>query len=270
MNTSKIFQQFVDDIKKTFPTEEPGLDLEKDVKYFETLFPSALKIFQREDGFFIEETRRMFGVNMTDLWLRAGDAKELFWKHMQACLVGAFMHGDIKEKIGPMIDVIKKVLAGSGHQTDEISKLLEDKNSEGHFKKILDYVMDTRIAKVFMQVVEEIDIKDLELNFENPHEILEIVKNPEHPTMQRVIRKIQLIVKDKIQKGNLTQQQILREIEGIKAKITSTFGNVFNEMLGGGAQTEIPSEVMMGNSPEARRQRMLARLQKKQREKNLR
>jgi len=55
MNTSKIFQQFVDDIKKTFPTEEPGLDLEKDVKYFETLFPSALKIFQREDGFFIEE-----------------------------------------------------------------------------------------------------------------------------------------------------------------------------------------------------------------------
>uniref|UniRef100_A0A6C0CIN1 Uncharacterized protein n=1 Tax=viral metagenome TaxID=1070528 RepID=A0A6C0CIN1_9ZZZZ len=269
MDTTKIFQQFVDDIKKTFPSEEPVVDVEKDVKYFETLFPSALKIFQRDDGFFIEEPRRMFGVNMTDLWLRAGDSKELFWKHMQASLLGSFMHGDIKEKIGPMIDVIKKVLSGTGNQSDEINKILEDKNSESHFKRILDYVMDTRIAKVFMQVVEEIDIKELELNFDNPQEILDMVRNPEHPTMQRVIQKLQAIVKDKVQKGNLTQQQILREIEGIKAKITSVFGNVFNEALGG-TQSEIPSSVMMGNSPEARRQRMLARLQKKQREKNSR
>jgi len=59
----------------------------------------------------------------------------------------------------------------------------------------------------------------------------------------------------------------LREVEAIKAKITSVFGNMFLNTLGGG-NGGINSADMMGNSPEARRQRMLARLQKKQREKN--
>jgi hypothetical protein len=56
-------------------------------------------------------------------------------------------------------------------------------------------------------------------------------------------------------------------MEAVKAKITSIFGNIFNDALGG-RQTDIPSAALLGNSPEARRQRMLARLQKKQREKN--
>jgi len=269
MDTTKIFQSFVDDIKKAFPSEEPKLDIENDVKYFETLYPSALKILQRDDGFFLEETRKMFGVNMTDLWLRVGESKELFWKHIQMCLLGSFMHGDIKDKISPIIDVFKKYFGSGAGQNDEISKILEDKDSEGHFKKILDYVMNTRIAKMFMEVVEQLDVRELELNFENPQEIINMVRNPEHPTMQRIVSKIQNIIKAKMQSGNLTQQQIVSEIEGIKAKVTSLFGNIFNEALGG-TRSEIPAEVMMGNSPEARRQRMLARLQKKLRDKNSR
>jgi hypothetical protein len=41
----------------------------------------------------------------------------------------------------------------------------------------------------------------------------------------------------------------------------------FNEAMGLN-RGETPAAVLVGNSPEARRQRMLARLQKKQRDKN--
>jgi hypothetical protein len=45
------------------------------------------------------------------------------------------------------------------------------------------------------------------------------------------------------------------------------FGNIFNDAIGG-RKADVPSSVMIGNSPEARRQRMLARLQRKVQEKN--
>jgi hypothetical protein len=60
---------------------------------------------------------------------------------------------------------------------------------------------------------------------------------------------------------------IIREIETIKAKVIDLFGNVFKDALGG-RRAEVPSAVMVGNSPEARRARMIARLQRKLRDKN--
>ena len=58
------------------------------------------------------------------------------------------------------------------------------------------------------------------------------------------------------------------EIEAIKAKVMSLFGNVFNDALGGRRQGNVPAAAIMGNSPEARRQRMIARMQRKLQEKN--
>ena len=96
---------------------------------------------------------------------------------------------------------------------------------------------------------------------------METLRDPENPKMKRIINKIQGLIQEKMQRGELSQQQLIGEIEAIKAKVQSLFGNVFNDMLGG-RRADVPSNVLMGNSPEARRQRMLARLQKKQRDKN--
>jgi hypothetical protein len=96
---------------------------------------------------------------------------------------------------------------------------------------------------------------------------MDILRNPEHPVMKKVITKIKNVIQQKMQRGEISQQMITSEVEGIKAKLQSLFGNVFNDMLGG-RRADVPSTVLMSNSPEARRQRMLARLQKKQRDKN--
>jgi hypothetical protein len=47
----------------------------------------------------------------------------------------------------------------------------------------------------------------------------------------------------------------------------SLFGNIFNDALGG-RKSDVSASTLMANSPEARRQRMIARMQRKVREKN--
>jgi hypothetical protein len=134
---------------------------------------------------------------------------------------------------------------------------------------MFEYVTNLRSAKIFGNILEEIDIPSLGISLDNPTELLQMVRDPDNPVMQKAVGTVQRLLKQKLEGGQLTQQQLMSDIEGIKAKIQSLFGNVFNEMLGG-RQNNAGSGVMMSNSPEARRQRMLMRLQRKQREKTQR
>lgn len=127
--------------------------------------------------------------------------------------------------------------------------------------------MNSRLVKIFTTFMKTIDIGDFELNFDNPAELIELLKDPENPKIKGVITKIQGIIKDKVRKGEIDQKVIMTEVEAIKAKIMGLFGNIFNDALGG-RKADVPSAVLTGNSPEARRQRMIARLQRKLHEKN--
>jgi hypothetical protein len=272
MNSQPIFKSFAELLKKTCPEKEPAVNVDIDLKSFEIFYPEILKVIKKDDSIFSVE-RNVFGINISDAWKTEGDKTEL-WKQFHTCLLTSFLHGDIKEKITPFVDMFKSYWAGTGAAgagagSDEINKILNDAESESKFKEILTFISETRIAKLFMSVIEQIDITDIGLNFENPDEFVEIIKNPEHPISAKIIARIQTIIKAKVQRGEITQRQIEGEIEQIKTKLASIFGNMFKEALGLGGGAEVPPTVLMGNSPEARRQRMIARLQKKQREKNL-
>lgn len=271
METKPVFDAFYKDIQTTFFENLPDSDEDVDttVKHIETTYyPHLIKILQR-DGTFFDSPISFRSVDISTLWKNNEANRDAIWKHVLMCVLASFFHGDFKEKIGTVFSAMKGMWAGSGQENDEISRILEDEKSEDYFKEILEYLQETRLAKIFMKLVEEIDVSEFDLNFENPQELVDILRNPEHPKMKKVISKIQGMIQDKMQRGEFTQQQIVSEIEGIKAKVQSLFGNVFNDMLGG-QRAEVPAHVLMGNSPEARRQRMLARLQKKQREKNSR
>jgi len=269
MEASKVFEDFASDLKTAFSISIAKIDVEETAKHIEKhFFPQVLKIVQKDDSFFAEE-RMLFGTNLSSLWSSgetSSKTKDAIWKHVQLCCIASFMHGDIKEKISTMMDMFKGVFAG---KNDEISKILEDESSQGHFKEILEFVMETKLAKLCMKMAEELDMSDFDINVENPEDLIAMLKNPEHPMIKKVVAKVQGLIKDKIRTGAITHEQIVREIETVKAKVMSLFGNVFGEALGG-KKGDIPASAMMGNSPEARRQRMVARLQKKLREKNSR
>lgn len=264
MDIVQIINNFVNELKSEFPDIQiPEYTVDGVVADIEENYTThILKILQKDESFF-SEPRMLLGVNLSN------HVTENTWKNLQACIFASFLHGDLKEKLGKILDTVKGLWNSSGQQNDEISRILNDENSEGYLQEMIDFLSETRIAKLCMQLFEEIDFDDMasELNFENPNEIIEMIKNPENPVMKRIIGRIQGTLQQKLERGEFTQQQITGEIEAIKLKIQSLFGNVFNEMLGG-RRAEVPSTVLMGNSPEARRQRMLARLQKKQRDKN--
>jgi len=266
MDALLVFKSLAELVKKTCPDKNPVVDVAADVKSFETFYPEVLKVIQKDVSIFNVE-RTVFGVNISDAWKVEGDKDEL-WKHLHTSLLTSFLQGDIKEKITPLVDMFKSYWSGTRTENEEINKILNDSESENKLKEILTFISETRIAKLFMSIIEQIDITEIGFNFERPEEIIEIIKNPEHPIAAKIITRIQNIIKAKAQRGEITQRQIEAEIEQIKSKVTSVFGNMFKEAMGvGGGGAEVPPTVLMGNSPEARRQRMIARLQKKQREK---
>jgi hypothetical protein len=269
MDTQQTFDAFLADLRSAFPelvdTKEYSIDAE--VKNLEsTFYPAIMKILQRDDTFF-EEDRVFCGVNISPLWKAAESSRDAIWKHIQMCLFASFLHGDLKDKVSTIVNTLKGMWNMSGQQNDEISQVLNDDKAEDKFQELLSYLTETRLAKIFTKMVEEFDISEFELNFENPQDIIDMFRNQDHPTMKRIIAKVQGLIQAKLQQGAFTQQQLVNEIEDIKRKIQGLFGNMFNEMLGG-TRSEIPVEYLRGGSPEARRARMLYRLQKQRLEKN--
>lgn len=267
MDAKVVFDGFLKDLHTAFNISIPEYSIDTEVSALEErYYPEVVKILQRDAGFF--DTDRLFcGINLSELWRREETQHETIWKHVQVCMIASFMHGDIREKIGKLTSTFKSIWNSSGQENEEVNRILNDEKSEDYLKEILDYVMETRLAKIFTQLVEEFDISDIELNFNNPQELIDTLRNPESPIMKKVVTRVQAMIQRRMERGEFTQSQLVSEIEGIKAKITGLFGNIFNEALGG-RRADVPSGVLMGNSPEARRQRMLARLQRKQRDKN--
>jgi hypothetical protein len=270
MEASQIFNEFLKDLKTTFTDivpESVELNVEIEVKNIETNYYSHLPKILQKDVEFFDDNRIFAGIDLSKCWGSSKstlEVKERLWKGLQLCMFAAFLHGDIKEKVSTIFSTIKGLW---GEKDDEISKILSDEKSEGRLMELIEFVMNTRMCKTFMKIMEEFDIADLELNLENPAELMETLKNPDNPAVRKLAQKFQRILQEKFRRGDFTQAQMTTEIETIKAKATALFGNIFNDALGG-RRGDIPAEVLMGNSPEARRQRMIARLQKKLREKN--
>jgi len=258
MDVVEIFGQFRKDV---FPDEEAEVKISEVVAEFESFLPQIVKIIQKDETFFDEE-RLVFGRNISKV-----DNREAVWKNLVPCMIASFMHGDIRKKVGKISEIIKNVWNASGQENDAVTSILNDEKSEGRFQEILDFIMNSRLVKIFTNFMKTVDIGDLELNFDNPAELIELLKDPENPKIKGVITKIQSIIKDKVRKGEIDQKVIMTEVEAIKAKIMGLFGNIFNDALGG-RKADVPSAVLTGNSPEARRQRMIARLQRKLHEKN--
>jgi len=185
-------------------------------------------------------------------------------------LLYAILNGNPKEKFGAIFEQLKEALPGS--RQDEVMKILEDEDTQNSLKEILDLVMNTRLASVIGDLIQSIKFEDLDINFEDPDELIRLMQNPQDSeALKEIMSRAQEILRDRIETGKINQQELIREIEMLRAKMTSTFGKYMNEMVVGQReqpQTGNTSRQILSNSPEARRARMLARLQRKLGEKS--
>jgi len=198
------------------------------------------------------------------------DGSDESWQKVRMALLYAVLHGNPKEKFGAIFEQIKGAIPG-GRQ-DEVMAILENEETQDSIKEIIDLVMNTRLASVIGDLVQSVKFEDLDINLEDPDELIRLMQNPhDSDALKTIMQRAQEILKERIESGKINQQELIREIEMLRAKMTSSFGKYMNEMVIG--QREQPatgntSRQILSNSPEARRARMMARLQRKLGEKS--
>lgn len=227
----------------------------------DTFLPHVLRVLKK-DNTLLAEVELFPSVKVP--W--TGSEEE--WSMLNMAILYSVLHGDPKEKFGKIFEAVKGVLPG---ESDEISKILDDEETKNSFQEILELVMNTRLASLMGDIAQSVRYDDLEIDLDNPEKVLELLRNPQESVVLKVLtERAQEALKERIESGKINQQELVREVEMLRAKFQSSFGKYLNEMVvgdAGGGTTGNTSQQILSNSPEARRARMMARLQKKQKEK---
>jgi len=227
----------------------------------DTFLPHVLRVLKK-DNTLLAEVELFPGVKVP--W--QGTDEE--WSLLNMALLYSVLHGDPKEKFGKIFETMKGILPSG---SDDISKILEDEENKNSFQEILELVMNTRLASLMGDIIQSVRYDDLELDLEDPEKLIAILRNPQESVAIKVLtERAQEALKERIQSGKINQQELVREVEMLRAKFQSSFGKYLNEMVvgdAGGGTTGNTSGQILSNHPEARRARMMARLQKKQKEK---
>jgi hypothetical protein len=230
----------------------------------DTFLPHVLRVLNK-DNILLTEVQVFPGVQVP--W--TGTDEE--WKLLQMALLYSVLHGDPKEKFKTLLDAVKGLIPGGSSHADEITKILEDEETKDSLQEMLELVMSTRLAGLIGEIAASFEVSDLGIDLENPEQLLELLRNPQgSEALNEIAERAKMLLEEKIKSGKINQQELIREVEMLRAKFTSSFGKYLNEMIvgdGGGGTTGNTSAQILSNTPDARRARMVARLQKKQKEK---
>lgn len=259
MDPTETLNSFLTELRTSYPeTAFQDVNVEINIRELEAMYPHALRILQKDPEFFSLDTLTMFGVNLSEL-----DADEPIWKGIHMCLFSSVFHGDMKDKMDLILNTAKSLWSSSGQTNDEVDRILNDENTKDHMQEVFDYVTNLRSAKVFLEILEEIDFTTIGIPLDNPADMMAMARNPEHPAVKKAIARVQAVLKHKMDRGEITQTQLMNDIEGIKLKVRGMFGDAFNEALGlGGRREGVPAAVLSGrksHGSEAARMRLQAR-----------
>jgi hypothetical protein len=257
MDAKKLFKAFLNDLRTDFSSEEFKYSESEIADFEEMITPKILKVVQHDKTMF-EESFEVFGKDVAPL-LRIYSKLDKYWKHIQSCAFASFLSGNIKGKISKLLESFKDSFGG---KESELDKVLGTEESRVKVSEILEFVMSTKLAKVVASLVETIDISSLGIDFENPEDMLRSIQEPSNKIMETVMKKVKDELDTRLRRGDFTKEQLVRDIENIKVKVQEAFGDMFNDMLGG-RKADVPSAAILGNTPEARRARMIARMRRK-------
>ena len=230
----------------------------------DTLLPHLLRVLQKDDTL-LAEIELFPGIKVE--W----EGNDENWRRLHMALVYSVFHGNPKEKFGKILEAVKGALPGGSSQADEVQKILEDEETQSSISEMFELVMSTRLVSLVGDVIQSVSMADIDFNFEDPEQLLAMLRNPQdHPVLNDLMERAKMILEDRIKSGKINQDELRRDIEKIRAKLQSSFGKYLNDALVGeaeGPRTGNTAQQILSSHPDARRARMLARLQRKQQEK---
>jgi len=271
-----ILRDCLDNLVKEFPgitlhecyTGE--MNYQSEVDYIkQQIQPLFMQIVQKDKAIFAEPQYFLRGLDFS-LLMKDASAKqeEALWTYIRMFLVCSYLGADIMDTVKSMWT---KVTGKT--ETSEVDDVLNDETMKSGIEDLLETLKDTKLMKLGMEVLENLDVTKLGLNeidFTDIHGLLEMAKNPDHPVTKRAISVVQGLIEQKMKNGSLKKEEFIAEVEMLKEKFKQSLGKVFKtELFGdGGEGPTNDSATIVSNHPDARRARMLARMQKKVRDRN--
>jgi hypothetical protein len=272
MDVQTILKDCLQEICTDFPHVEPiihanysaSIDFQQEVDYFKaTLQPLFMQIVQKDASIFSEPRYFLRGVDFSALVHESDKAAEKIWTYARLLLACSYLGADI-------MDTVKQLWSKftGKTDTDEIDDVLKEEKTQSGIQDLLETLKDTRLFKLGMEVMENINIEKLglgDVDFTNIGSLIDMVKNPEHPVTKRAIQSVQGLIEEKMKRGSLRKEDFIAEVEMLKEKFKHSLGRLFkSELFGDNSSREVQSaQTLMSNHPDARRARMLARLQRK-------
>jgi hypothetical protein len=263
----------IDELKKDFPQLDDVLranysevNFEAEVEYFKAqVQPHCMDLLKKSDTLFDEPRFFLRGVDFSALMKEEGADKEKIWTYARMFLAASYLGADIMGTIKTLWSTVTGKTS-----TDEIDEVLKDESTQSGVEELFEVLKGTRMFKIGMEVAETLDVKKLgldEIDFTNVPGLIEMVKNPDHPVTKKAISTVQQLIEAKMRAGSLRKEDFIAEIEMLKQKFKSSLGKLFSSEIFGdtGDKPTRTAQEIMSNHPEARRARMLARLQEKQR-----
>jgi hypothetical protein len=256
MKIKQAFQSFLEELK----ADNCGVEFNETIddttfnSFEETFIKDVVLIFRKDKTIFDKE-RPVFGINLSSIW------HEKYWKHIQKCTVFAFMHGDVSSKLKDLIPLLSTAIEEvTGQKSDEVDKILSDDTSSSKITEIFDMIKNSSVLTVLLSFAETLDFTEMYANVDPENITPEIIQNS--PEVARVQEKFSVFMKSKIESGEVNPQGFAGEMRQLATKLNEMFGEALNGMVGG-RDENTPSQEILGNSPEARRSRMLARMRRK-------
>jgi hypothetical protein len=265
--------EFLTDLKKSRPelasmidAEYATIDNAKETVFFtENYRPLAMDFIKKNEELFKEPRLFLRGIDFSLFYEELSPKeKNNVWDFLRTGLVASYIGDD-------WMKTIKDLWAKStGKDGDEIDEVLNDTTTKSNIEELLEYFKDTRIFKLGMEMLETFKLSQFgieELDFTDPAKLFEMLKNPENPIMQKAMSVVGGFIESKIRAGSLKKEDLITELEMLREKFQHSLGKIFKESLFGESNRDTQrADVLLGSSPEARRARMLARLQRKQRD----
>ena len=270
---SKILKECLDDMRTEFPSVAPVLDTNyaepinypAEVERFKILVqPHFMAVIKKDDALFKDRQEFLRGIDFAELHRDASEKqKEALWNYTRMFLMSSYLGSDIMETVKGLWSKFT-----GKDSTDEVDEILKDENTQNGLQDLLETLKETRIFKLGMEVMENLNVEALGLDsidFTDIPALLEMVKNPEHPVTKKAIGSVQKIIEQKMRTGSLKKEDFVREIEMLKEKFKHSLGKLFKAEMFGEQQDRPTASAadLTSNHPEARRARMLARLQRK-------
>jgi len=249
-----------------FQDKYPGLRASEELfQHIEdTLLPHVLRVLQK-DNTLLTEIELFPGIKVE--WEGTDDQ----WRKLHMALVYSVLHGNPKEKFGKILETFKGMIPGGSAQADDIQKILENEETQNSMSEMFELIMNTRLVSLVGEIVQSLEFADLNINLEDPAQLLHMLQNPqENEALKEIMDRARMVLEEKIKSGKIDQEGLRRDIETIRAKFQSSFGKYLNQAVLGedaGNTTGNTPQQILSNHPDARRARMLARLQKKQQQK---